>query len=89
MRGYGTLGVAEEVYFDTPDGLSAIVVTRGENALRDEQVRGQLSLVKIHRVVFLPVDFPVTIVGGTRVAPAPPPDNSPEAVRRRSAWLRA
>ncbi len=89
VRGYGAVGLVEVVFFDTPGGRSAVVVTRGEDVVRDEQVRGQLSLLKIQRVAFLPEDFPVTFVGGTRVRPAPPPDNGADAVRKRSAQYRA
>ncbi|MFO0608828.1 MAG: hypothetical protein U0324_37020 [Polyangiales bacterium] len=41
------------------------------------------------KVAFLSEEFPVTVAGGVRVVPDPPPDNGPEAVRRRSEQRRA
>jgi hypothetical protein len=40
-------------------------------------------------IAFLSEEFPVTVAGGVRLVPDPPPDNSPEAVRKRTEWLRA
>ncbi len=89
VRGYGTLGVVALWLFEAPPDRAVLVITRGDDPARDAQVRRQLELVRATRIAFLSEEFPVTVAGGVRLVPDPPPDNSPEAVRKRTEWLRA
>lgn len=89
LAGFGAVGVTELWLFDDPAGRAALVVTRGDDDVRDAQVRRRLALVGVARAAFVPEDFPVTVARGTRLRPAPPPDNSPEAVRARAEAYRA
>jgi hypothetical protein len=89
VRGYGTLGVIALWLFEAPPERAILVITRSDDPVRDAQVRRQLELVRATKIAFLSEAFPVTVVGGVRLVPDPPPDNSPEAVRKRTEWLRA
>lgn len=89
VRGFGARGVVALWLFEAPAERSLLVITRGEDAARDEAVRRQLELVGARRVAFLPDDFPVTVAGGVQLVPDPAPDNSPESARRRTERLRA
>lgn len=89
VRGLGTLGVVAVWLFEAPPSRAYLVIVRGDNPVRDAQVRRQLELMLATKIAFLSEEFPVTVAGGVRVVPAPPPDNSPEAVRKRSEQLRA
>lgn len=88
VRGFGALGIVAVWLFEAPPTRAFLVITRGDDAVRDEQVRGQLVLLKATTIAFVPEEVPVTVAGGVRVEPDPPPDNSPEAVRRRSQQRR-
>jgi hypothetical protein len=89
VRGFGALGVVAVWLFEAPPSRAFLVITRGDDPTRDAHVRRQLELMQATKVAFLSEEFPVTVAGGVRVVPAPPPDNSPEAVRKRSEQRRA